>query len=63
MEGHKPLVLRPIKNQDITITGQYAFLACLSSFMVRYSGVPGRILISVFLGKEKMELLEKTFKP
>lgn len=31
----------PVKNWSLTITSQYAFLACLSSFMVRYSGVLG----------------------
>ena len=29
------------KNWGLTITSQYAFLSCLSSFMVRYSGVLG----------------------
>ena len=31
----------PVKNWVLTITSQYAFLSCLSSFMVRYSGVLG----------------------
>ena len=31
----------PVKNFGLTITSQYAFLSCLSSFMVRYSGVLG----------------------
>ncbi|KAK4343854.1 hypothetical protein RND71_036948 [Anisodus tanguticus] len=41
MEGQRPLVSPPIKNWGLTITSQYAFLSCLSSFMVRYSGVLG----------------------
>ncbi|CAA7013171.1 unnamed protein product [Microthlaspi erraticum] len=41
MEGRRPLVSTPVKNWSLTITSQYAFLACLSSFMVRYSGVLG----------------------
>ncbi|KAL5832290.1 hypothetical protein ACOSQ4_017644 [Xanthoceras sorbifolium] len=41
MEGQKPLVSPPVKNWGLTITSQYAFLACLSSFMVRYSIVLG----------------------
>ncbi|KAJ0104576.1 hypothetical protein Patl1_18250 [Pistacia atlantica] len=41
MEGQRPLVSPPVKNWGLTITSQYAFLACLSSFMVRYSGVLG----------------------
>ena len=31
----------PAKNWGLAITSQYAFLACLYSFMVRYSGVLG----------------------
>ncbi|KAF3641674.1 putative pentatricopeptide repeat-containing protein, mitochondrial-like [Capsicum annuum] len=31
----------PVKNWGLTITSQYAFLSCLSLFMVRYSGVLG----------------------
>ena len=31
----------PVKNWDLIITSQYTFLSCLSSFMVRYSGVLG----------------------
>ncbi|KAH0653487.1 hypothetical protein KY289_031165 [Solanum tuberosum] len=41
MEGQRPLVSPPVKNWGLTITSQYAFLSCLSSFMVRYSGVLG----------------------
>ncbi|KAL8157152.1 hypothetical protein AgCh_002019 [Apium graveolens] len=41
MEGQRPLVSPPIKNWGLTITSQYAFLSCLSSFMVQYSGVLG----------------------
>ncbi|TYJ46987.1 hypothetical protein E1A91_A02G157600v1 [Gossypium mustelinum] len=43
MEGRRPLVSPPVKNWDLIITSQYAFpfLARLSSFMVRYSGVLG----------------------
>ncbi|KAK1549077.1 hypothetical protein Q3G72_027765 [Acer saccharum] len=41
MEGQRPLASPPVKNWGLTITSQYAFLACLSSFMVRYSGVLG----------------------
>ncbi|KAA0063990.1 hypothetical protein E6C27_scaffold49482G00020 [Cucumis melo var. makuwa] len=41
MEGQRPLLSPPVKNWGLTITSQYAFLSCLSSFMVRYSGVLG----------------------
>ncbi|CAA0829404.1 Unknown protein [Striga hermonthica] len=41
MEGQRPLVSLPVKNWGLTITSQQAFLSCLSSFMVRYSGVLG----------------------
>ncbi|KAB2094360.1 hypothetical protein ES319_A02G152400v1 [Gossypium barbadense] len=43
MEGRRPLVSPPVKNWGLIITSQYAFpfLARLSSFMVRYSGVLG----------------------
>ncbi|MBA0810725.1 hypothetical protein Gohar_002685 [Gossypium harknessii] len=43
MEGRRPLVSPPVKNWGLKISSQYAFpfLACLSSFMVRYSGVLG----------------------
>ncbi|KAL3510108.1 hypothetical protein ACH5RR_029509, partial [Cinchona calisaya] len=41
MEGQRPLVSLPVKNWDLIITSQYTFLSCLSSFMVRYSGVLG----------------------
>ncbi|KAF3539825.1 hypothetical protein F2Q69_00020794 [Brassica cretica] len=41
IEGWRPLVSTPVKNWSLTITSRYAFLACLSSFMVRYSGVLG----------------------
>ncbi|TYK00176.1 hypothetical protein E5676_scaffold1452G00010 [Cucumis melo var. makuwa] len=41
MEGQRHLVSPPVKNWGLTITSQYAFLSCLSSFMVRYSGVLG----------------------
>ncbi|KAI4295226.1 hypothetical protein MLD38_040529 [Melastoma candidum] len=42
MEGRRPLVSPPGKNWvGLTITSQYVFLSCLSSFMVRYSGVLG----------------------
>ncbi|RZC75017.1 hypothetical protein C5167_050499 [Papaver somniferum] len=44
MEGQRPLVSPPVKNWGLTITSQYnkyAFISCLYSFMVRYSGVLG----------------------
>ncbi|KAB2078116.1 hypothetical protein ERO13_A06G137002v2 [Gossypium hirsutum] len=43
MEGRRPLVSPPVKNWGLIITSQYSFpfLARLSSFMVRYSGVLG----------------------
>nr|GMC93602.1 hypothetical protein Pyn_20557 [Ipomoea batatas] len=41
MEGQRPLVSPPVKNWGLTITSQYAFLSCLSSFMIRSSGVLG----------------------
>ncbi|MFQ6668228.1 hypothetical protein Gotur_033961 [Gossypium turneri] len=46
MEGRRPLVSPPVKNWGLKISSQYAFpfLACLSSFMVRYSGVLGGTL-------------------
>ncbi|TYI86977.1 hypothetical protein E1A91_D04G104900v1 [Gossypium mustelinum] len=43
MEGQRPLVSLPVKNWGLIIISKYAFpfLACLSSFMVRYSSVLG----------------------
>ncbi|XLT90930.1 hypothetical protein HN873_012605 [Arachis hypogaea] len=41
MEGQRPLVSPPVKNYGLTMNSQYAFISCLSSFMVRYSGVLG----------------------
>lgn len=31
----------PVKNKGLTMNSKYAFISCLSSFMVRYSGVLG----------------------
>ncbi|KAJ0034458.1 hypothetical protein Pint_25422 [Pistacia integerrima] len=72
MEGQRPLVSPPVKNWGLTITSQYAFLACLSSFMVRYSGVLGveephqsipNLVVKLYCGDDTVgEVLRKKYR-
>jgi hypothetical protein len=69
MEGQRPLVSLPVNNWGLILTSQYAFLSCLSSFMVWYSSVLGieepqqsipNLVVKLYCGEDTVgEVLQK----
>ncbi|KAG6500812.1 hypothetical protein ZIOFF_040667 [Zingiber officinale] len=65
MEGQRPLVSLSVKNWGITITSQYAFLSCLSSFMVwfLFEGTPGNISSGDGVGPVAQRIRARGYEP